>query len=379
MNQRINPKTVMLEHSQAKVELYGRYLSIYLNILSRVPKVDRVYIFDLLCGEGVYENEVEGSPCIALNSIRVHYFSHNQTCPRVTIWFNDNGLSQIDEGIYKVERVERLCEERFIPPGVNIEYYREHFDVIYSEALKKVQSIWNTKGLFFIDPYGYKDVRPQHIRKILEGGNTEVLLFLPIAQMYRFAEKSTKTSFSGGEPLRGFLIELFQSTDVRFNSVHDFVNQIKDRFRNYLSSQRIFVDTFTLERDKQNVYCLFFFTSHIKGFEKMLETKWKMDTVQGRGFILEKTLPLFDGIDGSDYPRNLMEFVKDSQYRTNEDLYLFGLLNGYLPKHTNQVLKKWKKELPNFEVFPLDNDDNFIKGFYINSKPKRRVGFRFNS
>lgn len=368
----------MLEHSQAKVELYGRYLSIYLNILSRVPSVDRIYIFDLLCGEGIYENGAEGSPCIALNSIKEHFFANNQTCPRITIWFNDNGLSQIDEGIYKVERVEKLCNSKFIPPNVDIEYHCEDFEVIYQDALKKVQPKRNTKGLFFIDPYGYKAVQPQHIRKILEGGNTEVILFLPVSHMYRFAETSAQTTFPGGEPLRDFLFELFQSTDLKFNSVYDFVNQMKDKFRGYLSQQGIFVDTFILERDKQNVYCLFFFTSHIKGFEKMLETKWKMDTAQGRGFTLEKTLPLFAGIEGSNYPQKLMDFICKGKYRTNEDIYIFGLLNGYLPTHTTQVLKKWKKEQPHFEVFPLEGDNSPVRGFYIDSKPKRLVGMRFN-
>jgi len=138
------------------------------------------------------------------------------------------------------------------------------------------------------------------------------------------------------------------------------------------------VDTFILERDKQNVYCLFFFTSHIKGFEKMLETKWKMDTAQGRGFTLEKTLPLFAGIEGSNYPQKLMDFICKGKYRTNEDIYIFGLLNGYLPTHTTQVLKKWKKEQPHFEVFPLEGDNSPVRGFYIDSKPKRLVGMRFN-
>jgi hypothetical protein len=153
---------------------------------------------------------------------------------------------------------------------------------------------------------------------------------------------------------------------------------MKDGFRRYLSQQKIFVGTFTLERDKQNVYCLFFFTSHIIGFQKMLETKWKMDTAQGRGFTLEKTLPLFNGVQGSNYPQKLMDFICNSQYRTNEDIYNFGLLNGYLPKHTNQILRQWKKEHPNFEVFPLDRDKSPVRGFYIDGKPKRLVGIKFN-
>ncbi len=38
-----------------------------------------------------------------------------------------------------------------------------------------------------------------------------------------------------------------------------------------------FVDTFTIQKDAQTVFCLFFFTRHIRGFEKMLEAKWRFN------------------------------------------------------------------------------------------------------
>lgn len=375
MSKGTSAKTTMLEHSQAKVELYGRYLSVYLNILSRVPSTNKIYVFDLLCGEGIYENDVEGSPLIALKSIKNHYFSHNQTCPNITVWFNDNGLSEIEKGVYKTERVKALCSQKFIPDNVTIEFYQEDFEKIYLRALQNVRLSPRSKGLFFIDPYGYKAVKPQHIRNILDSGNTEVILFLPASHMYRFAKKSMETSFPGSEPLREFLIELFQPNDFNFISVYDFIDQVKERFRNYLSQKDIFVDTFTLERDKQNVYCLFFFTSHIRGFEKMLETKWKLDGAQGRGFTLEQSLPLFRGVEGTDYPNKLFEFIRKNKHRTNAELYRFSLSNGFLPKHTNEILKNWK-EKNSLEVFPLDSHDKPIRGFYISYKPARLVGFR---
>jgi three-Cys-motif partner protein len=64
-----NAKLVMLEHSKAKVELYATYLATYLNILSRVPFVIRIHIYDLMCGEGVYVDDSKGSPIIAMERI----------------------------------------------------------------------------------------------------------------------------------------------------------------------------------------------------------------------------------------------------------------------------------------------------------------------
>ena len=68
-----NIREYLLEHSQAKVKLYGDYLSVYINILSYAPSVDEILIFDLLCGEGLYKNDLKGSPLIALDRANDHF------------------------------------------------------------------------------------------------------------------------------------------------------------------------------------------------------------------------------------------------------------------------------------------------------------------
>ena len=262
-------KVVMLEHSEAKVSLYRAYLATYLSILSRVPSIQRIFLFDLMCGEGIYGNGGKGSPVIATEVIKNHYFSNNQSCPNITLWFNDKEMSQIEKDVSKVDRVKSFVERMHLPPNVKPEYFMEDYDQIHPRALRLAQGTANTKSLFFIDPYGYKDISPVHIKETLEGGNSEVLLFLPISHMYRFAAKAMDSSFPGSAPLENFLKELFGAKQPKFQSALDFVEQIKAQFRIFLSAKSIFVDTFTIERDNSNVYCLFFFTSHIRGYEKM--------------------------------------------------------------------------------------------------------------
>lgn len=370
-----NPQTTLLGHSQAKVDLYGRYLSIYLNILSRVDFVDRIYLFDLLCGEGIYEDGAKGSPIIALDTIRRHYYANDETCPNITVWFNDNALSQIDPSTYKITRVKRFCDEIEIPVSVDIKFFREDYDILVTKAQEVMNADNRSKGLFFIDPYGYKEIKPRDIRNILDCGNTEVLLFLPISHMYRFAEKSINDPFPGGYPLRNFLTELFGKNLSTFNSVYDFIIRLKNQFRVYLQPQEVFVDTFTIERDSSNVYCLFFFTSHIRGYEKMLGAKWRIDPNRGKGYTKNKTLSFFSEIEISGYDQKLYTYIAESPYRTNKELYEFGLMNGFLPKHTNKILRKWK-DGGEIQVFPLDNKT--VRGFYINYGSNRTVGFKIS-
>jgi three-Cys-motif partner protein len=365
-----NPKISLLEHSQAKVELYGHYLSIYLNILHRAGFAKRIFLFDLFCGEGIYENNAKGSPIIALDCIRNHYYSNNNSMPNMTLWFNDNGISEIEDGVYKVDRVQKIGSKIFRPDNVKVEFYRENYEDIYSKAIDLVSKTRDAKGLFFIDPFGYKAIKPDDIRKMLQGGKTEVFLWLPIAHMYRFADSAVRSGFPGSEPLRLFLSELFGKSIPDFQSPYDFIEKLEARFRVFLKDLNIFVDTFILERDASNVYSLFFFTSNKRGYEKMLESKWSIDPSHGRGHSIEKTMSLFDEIELSGYPNKLWAFLDSAEFRTNEELYLFGLENGFLPKHTNDILKKNKSK---FEVIGLDGKP--VRGYYIEYNSERRVAF----
>ena len=105
---KVDPKTTLLEHSEAKVRLYGKYLSAYLSILSKVQSIRQVFLFDLLCGEGEYENGAKGSPLIALDAIYQHYIGNSNTRPNLDIWFNDLEDSKIELVHRKLSIVELL-------------------------------------------------------------------------------------------------------------------------------------------------------------------------------------------------------------------------------------------------------------------------------
>jgi hypothetical protein len=107
--------------------------------------------------------------------------------------------------------------------------------------------------------------------------------------MYRFDEKGTP------EALIQIIEELVDLNNWKpSSSVYHFIEQFKDALKNYIGKD-FFVDTFTIEKDAA-VFCLFFFSSHIRGFEKMLETKWQIDDDEGKGWSYEKTGNLFTEI-----------------------------------------------------------------------------------
>lgn len=382
MKRKINAKVVMLEHSKAKVELYSNYLATYLNILSRTPYVDIIHIYDLMCGEGVYADGSKGSPVVTIEKIKEHYFSNNKSCPNINVWFNDKGRSEIEEGRYKIERVEEICSKIFKPNNVNIKYTKRDYIEIYHEVVEEVSAFSRIeRALIFLDPYGYKEIKPEHLKEFLDNGKTELILFLPISHMYRFAKISlSENTFVGGASLRDFLTALIPYNNLlnNVNSPTNFIYYLKDAFKNYLKEYSIFVDKFTIQRDSQNVYCLFFFTPNALGFEKMLEAKWKLDEARGKGFRLNSGQePLFSELEISNYPEKLKKFIKSGITKTNPDLYIFGLNEGFLPKHTTEILRKWQRNNPKFKVYLENGNEARRNAFYLSYKPKKIVKFLF--
>lgn len=367
---KVDAKLVMLAHSKAKVELYANYLSTYLNILSRTPFVDKIHIYDLMCGEGIYADGSKGSPIVAMEKIKEHYFSNGKSCPDINIWFNDMDKSEIEKDRFKIERVEEICSKIFQPPTVSVEYTKNDYKELSTKVIDRINSLkGNERLLLFLDPYGYKEIKIEQINKYLAGGKTELLLFLPISFMSRVANKSlSEDYFPGGAPLREFLLPLFENEkDLSvYTKPYPFINQLKKLLRNYLE---IFIDTFTIERDEQNVYCLFFFTSNALGFEKMLDSKWKIDEEQGKGFRLDsEQSSLFEAIEISDYPDELKKSILSDTETTNSVLYLLGLENGFLPKHTNKILREWQKNNSELKVYLEDGKEARKNSFYISYK-----------
>jgi hypothetical protein len=186
--------------------------------------------------------------------------------------------------------------------------------------------------------------------------------------MYRFAEKSLNAEeFPGGVPLMRFLNSLSIDGTKLPNTQKGFIELLKSAFYSTLDVR--YVDTFTIEKSTNEYFCLFFFTNNQTGFKAMLKAKWDEDEKQGRGFRIGDSnaqQSMFDVVEVSNYDSLLIDYIKNSEGVTNEDLLEFGLRNGYLPSHTNQILNKIKSRLVVTSV-----DKMPTKGFYIDNKSRK--------
>lgn len=318
----------------------------------------------MFAGEGVYENGEKGSPLVAIECIKNHYFGNKKKCPNLEVHFNDFGKSEISPNLSKIQRVQEFVAKEFVPNNVKINYHEISYSTIISNVIVSLNNLKQSeRALLFIDPWGYKEIKPIDLKNLMQNGKTEIILFLPIYHMYRFAQKSlTATDFPGGKPLEKFLTELYGGQMPDVATSRKFITSLSNKFLEFLQIK--YSDTFTIEREKGNFFCLFFFTNNKKGYQKMLETKWLLDEERGDGFRINESpgqVGLFDMMEVDNYQDQVRRYLKSGKV-TNQDLFDFGLTNRHLPKHTNMILKSMDKEGV-IEVIPLDGLE--ARGYYI--------------
>lgn len=333
-----NSQNNLLQHSEVKIRLLKLYLEMYLNILNKSEYVGDIHIYDLFCGEGIYENGGKGSPIIILETIKNIYYANvakQHNAGRFNCFFND-----IDDK--KVENLKTAISKRKLhyPEIGELQYTVTDYRAILPQINEKLLKLKNEKAFIFIDPYGYKDIRMNDINSLLRCGKSEVLLFLPTQFMFRFETKGTP------ESLKEFISDLMPIEEWPTSETGlDFIEKLTESFRNAVVNGT-FVDSFVISRDLNQFFCLFFFTNHIYGFDRMLEAKWKIDEEEGRGWHLNQESDLFNSInkqpDTVKYEKKLREFLITE--RTNGDIYKFQLKNGHRTPHTNEILKKFQNQ-----------------------------------
>lgn len=350
-------KKNLLNHSEAKVRLLNEYLKRYLNIICNDRYTQKIEVFDLFCGEGLYENGGEGSPLVIMRAIKdIHFvnIAKSNLIPKIDCYFNDIDANKVKK-VQNAIKTKSLHYDRFGKLTFSSIDYKDYL----IDLGNRISKFKNEKAFIFIDPYEYKHIKVSHIQKLMAGNKSEVLLWLPTQFMYRFEKNGTPLA------LKDFIEEIVPFKDWKSSdSVWNFVGEMKNGFQNALGNN-YFVDHFTIQKDNNTVFCLFFFTSHIRGFEKMLEAKWQIDTEQGKGWDYSGNQPtLFYSQKTNPLEEKLAAYLSKKQ-RTNGEIFEFTLRQGFLPKHTNEVFYNWQQN-KKLDVV-LQNGDKAIKRAFYNS------------
>lgn len=249
-----NVKTHLLDHSEAKVRLLGEYLKRYLNIICNDGYTKRIKVYDLFCGEGLYEDGGEGSPLVTMRQIKdIHFINvaKSSSVPKIDCHFND-----IDEAKIKKVKASISGKSLYYPEFGEMEYSSDDYQVQYEKLLTILPKLKNQsqKAFIFIDPYEYKHIKASQIRNLMSRGSSEVLLWLPTQFMYRFASNGTP------EALKDFIEEIIPNfKNWKPGNVWNFIEQMKLGFQSFLG-QKFFVEN--LRFRKMRIQSFVCFSSH---------------------------------------------------------------------------------------------------------------------
>lgn len=350
------------EHSQAKLDFYKNYLIKYLMILLSDPYTNEINIYDVFCGIGIYEDGNHGSPIIAIKIIKDLLQKFPQKS--INLIINDIDKSKVDFVSKHIdENYKNIC--KLNPHNLDA---TEMLKIVNQSVCKSTKG---TKNLVFIDPYGYKEIYKNDILKIMDSKKSEIIIFLPIAQMYRFSNAAlTDEENNSYRHLRRFIQDFFDVThpihDENLDNQFQYIDYIKEAFS---FDDKYYSASYRIQRDSRNYYSLFFITNHIYGLDRIIDTKWKLDSNCGEGFKKIKTGHLFTEMFEETDKENCLEKLENKlkdylvEYRTNNEIYEFTLKTGFLPKQTSEILKILKNK--NILKFNNDSKGNY---FYIGWK-----------
>lgn len=176
------------EHSKAKHEVVSKYLSAWIKI---VQKWKKLRFFDCCAGAGCYlegvegfslqeikvpnEVKIPGSPLLALDTATMH-----------SQLFEDFYLVLFEKDPNNFKCLTNLLDLiPNIPDNIHLTAKPVPFQESVWEVIEKTGG-YNIPTIFFIDPYGFKNLDCNTLRKIAKKRNFEILLTFMSSAMKRW-------------------------------------------------------------------------------------------------------------------------------------------------------------------------------------------------
>ena len=320
-------------HSNAKLQFYIRYLERYLQILLRSRFIEKVNIYDMFCGAGIYSDGNTGSAVRAVDSIW-RALSSSKSSTTVNLHLND-----LDKA-----KLEKLKEELASRSSLNSRFSISFSDYEASSLLSRLPSGFSgqartTRNLVFIDPYGYKAINKSTLEGLLTGSKTEIILFLPVEQMYRFSKKAVSDSDDPSyRPLFNFINQFgIDTSDI--SSEKQFIKAVERALRFH---EKVYTTSYAIKNHNGHYYGIFFITPNVLGLEKILEVKWELDRTAGSEFTGSSQVDILLEMERMSELESEPKRRMDSGDVSNIDLYLHIMNLGFLPRHASDFLGRWQ-------------------------------------
>jgi len=338
-------------HTLAKHEILRRYLGAWFPILSTHNR--KVVYIDGFCGPGRYKGGEVGSPIIALREALKH--SKRLDNNQVAFLF-------MDERDDRIAHLKGELQKFPIPSNFFVQAEAGQFEHKLGKLLNNLEAegLRLAPTFAFIDPFGFKGLSFDLVRRLLINSKTEVFVNVMVDAVNRFLEHPDQQT-------RQHIVDLFGTKQVLKIAQRpcNRVIELRLLYQKQLSKHARFVRYFEMRNcHGRTIYCLFFASNHPLGHVKMKEAFWKVDTSSGLCFsdaTNPNQLVLFE-IDGTpELAGDLLRFFGGQRVSVEQ-------VKKYVEDATPFVATHMRGALRSLE----DEKQITVGEFKLNGKKRRR-------
>lgn len=306
-----------------------------------------IQIFDLFGGEGRDVNGVLGSPMRILKTLNENQALIISSGVKVRIVINEFEK-------YKYEKLITSLESIANRSLYELECYNEDFIVVFD---KYYESMKQTANFLFLDQNGIKQISQGVFSKLITLRQTDFLFFISSSFIKRFNDV---------DEFRKYIS--ITRDDLEGKSYYHIHRIVLNYYRSLIpSDKRYYLAPFSIKKPA-GIYGLIFGTNHTLGIEKFLHVCWRRDTLTGEAnfdidnekinvkapaLFMEYNIPTKRQL----FEKSLEQCILEGKLVTDQEVYLFTLNEGFLPKDANSVLKQLKNDNKiDFNFKPTSSD-----------------------
>jgi len=365
------------EGTLIKLDILRQYLRKWLPVFIKDHNRTwpKLAIYDLFAGAGSDIDGIPGSPLIILDELKLYCDEIDKRKMTVLVILNEakkRKAKQLSECCTTtLEICKQVSGSDYYCPSKNepnccfkLLHADDDFQDLFQVLQPQFKEFTSAPQFMFLDQYGIKHVTKEIFSQIVCLERTDFLFFISSSFIARFIDLPEFAAY----------IALTRADFVETDSLHCH-RVICDYYRSLVpDGVEYYIAPFSIKKGK-NVYGLIFGSHNLLGLRKFLECAWDTDPNTGEAnfnidndhIVATQQLSLFEAenvVKKLDYYQNEITSWLQVAERTNFDIYKYSLLHGFLPKHTNDILREMEKNGV-LEITTKGSDKRRTGAFYL--------------
>ena len=344
------------EATLVKLKIFEEYFKKWMGVFTAGQKIywKQLNVFDFFAGTGKDKKDNLGSPLIILKHL---YFYEKFIVPnniKVNLYFNE-----YDKNKYLT--LVKNIKDTDLPEWLNITVENKDFGVLFQDYLPIIQQK-GSSNLLFLDQNGVKHITIETFQMLVNADRTDFMFFISTTHLKRFMKHSSIIKYLNLES------DFFEG--IPHYHIH---KKVAELYKDMIPQGRTYyTSSFTLKKPNGNIYGLIFGSPNPKGMERFLDSVWKVDSLRGEANfdideekIIDGQLDLFTSQlrkanKVEKFESEIIEAILDGSLKTDRDLYLYCLNNGFVTSlHVKPILKKL------FADGKIENHKNLVLNYDV--------------